>query len=636
MKRKFALSISTVAACALIAAVTPTLAQDAYRAQVTIVPGPTVHVSAATPNLPHYENMSAGDPVHPGRLMSCSMVWPTQVRTFIDQYCYASFDDGTTWKPTLKLTAWGNQDPALAYGLGNDVYVASLVDTNPDSIQPPDPNAPPRHHSFTVIYKSTDGGHTFKETSRFQQIDREAISVDTTRGKYSGRVYLAGQGSSVDINGAPGASGLYLWRSLDGGKTFLGPQAAQYPIGSIIFGVGTSAVLSDGTYVVMFGMTKPGDTQSVNADGTANAELRVLISRDGGETFDPSSKIADIALDRPRSEGGILNQMAVDPGSRYFKDRLYAVFPEIVDNRIQIGFSYSADKGKTWSKPIVVNDDRSPVVGGHGPDHLLPAVAVNKAGVVLVTWYDRRNATGNLGWQMRAAASLDGGVTFSASVPVSRNVDAYGPSMPWQIDRFAFTDRDHSLISVGFGIPAFFVASGHTTGMAVDSSGRFFPTWIDDHTGLPQLWTAGITVDGTVMKHGSPMLAALHDVSTSITPEVVGIPQLDRRTGTVTFTAQLHNVSDRAIRGPFFVRVLNLESGLGVPEILNAGNDMHGTGAVWNFSSSVPAGVLGPHQRSGLKQLVFRLHGIRPIGQGKDFNIDLFNLDMRVYAMVKH
>src|SRR5207248_1712158 len=81
--------------------------------------------------------------------------------------------------------------------------------------------------------------------------------------------------------------------------------------------------------------------------------------------------------------------------------------------------SYSADKGKTWSRPVIVNDDRSPEEMGKGPDHILPSLAVNNAGVVLVTWYDRRDAQDNLGWRLRAAASLDGGEPFPASAPVA-------------------------------------------------------------------------------------------------------------------------------------------------------------------------------------------------------------------------
>jgi hypothetical protein len=33
------------------------------------------------------------------------------------------------------------------------------------------------------------------------------------------------------------------------------------------------------------------------------------------------------------------------------------------------------------------------------------------AGVVVVAWYDRRESSDNMGWRIRAAASLDGGVT---------------------------------------------------------------------------------------------------------------------------------------------------------------------------------------------------------------------------------
>ena len=83
-------------------------------------------------------------------------------------------------------------------------------------------------------------------------------------------------------------------------------------------------------------------------------------------------------------------QLAVDPGSRYFKDRLYGVWTDASSGRNNIRFAYSADKGRTWSDPITVNDDRPPADPSAGPDHSLPTVAVNKDGTVLVAWYDRR------------------------------------------------------------------------------------------------------------------------------------------------------------------------------------------------------------------------------------------------------
>jgi hypothetical protein len=634
MQKQRVLRLGALVVGALFFNALPSGAQDAVRERVDIVAGSTVHVSEAVPDIAHYEPEAAGDPVHPGRLINCTTLWRPEYNGFIKQNCYSSFDDGKTWTPSLQLSDFGDQDPAVTYGLNDDVYVASLIFKKPRDadIQPPDPNAPPNHNDAAVVYKSTDGGHTFKLASEFGFIDRETIVVDTSRSKYRGRVYFAGQGSVHTIDGSPGPSSIDVWHSNDGGATFLGPVVAAYPDGSDIFGVGSSVVLSDGTYVVMYGLSKPGNNQSENLTHTPNAELRVITSRDGGRTLDDSHKIADVILDRPRSEGGILTWLAADPGSRYFKDRLYAVFPEIVDQRIQIGFSYSADKGKTWSSPILVNDDRSPMTQDKGPDHLLPTVAVNKAGVVLVAWYDRRNVKDNLGWQIRVAASLDGGQTFSSSIPISNNVDK-AMSRPWDVRGNASTDRDDSVISMGFSVPDFYVAAGHTTGIAVDSGGRFFPTWIDNTTGIPQVWTAGIDVRGTVTKNGAPQLADLQDVSKYVTLETQH-PTFNRAMGTFTVQVDMMNTSAHTIRGPIELRVMNMTSGLGVPSVVDASNAESGTGAIWDFSSTIPPGGLRSLQRSRMKTLTFRVAGLRQIGQGRDFNSSFFAVTGRIYAHV--
>jgi hypothetical protein len=632
-------SLSAAAIAMLLFSMCPGASQTIPRAKVQIVAGPTILVSRAEAALPHYENLAAGDPMHTGRLITCSHIASTEARKLFDQRCYASFDDGLTWQPTLTVSEGAvNGDPTVAYGLGNDVYVVALVLRNPEGIEPPDPDAPPRHDTNTVVFKSTDGGHTWHEASRFAFIDREFVDVDTTHGKYAGRVYVAGQSALPTISGPGGRYALDLWRSLDGGKTFLGPIQAAYPQSSVLFGVGTAAVLSDGTYIVIFGLTKPGKDQNLpygyNPNPEPNTELYAITSRDGGETFDKSVKIADIALDRARSEGGILNQLAADPGSKAFKDRVYAVFPAIVDDRIQIEFSYSADKGKTWSKPAVINDDRSPEKGGQGPDHLLPSVAVNKDGVVLITWYDRREAKDNLGWRLRAAASLDGGETFSASVPVTDAIDAYPRTTPLDIGGFGNTDRDHALVSLGFYVDPFFVAGGHTSGLAVDSNGTFYPTWIDNHAGVSQLWTAAVRVQGAVVKHGAPDLAPLDDVSKSVAVELAR-PKFDATAGTLTVTAQIKNTSKNAIQTPVKVRVVALGSGLGIPEIVNSDNAETGTGAVWDFSAQIVGGKLGSLQRSAPKTLIFRLSEMRALNQGQDFSGAVFNLDARVYGKVE-
>jgi hypothetical protein len=609
-------------------------AQSVHRQKIQITAGPTVHVSAAVPNLPHYESLSVGDPDHAGRLISCVSVIPGIVERYSDQNCYVSSDSGKTWDPSLKITqGWMNADPTAAYGLNDDVYVVVLAADSFNMVKNPDPDMPSRH-TETAIYKSTDGGRTWNKSSSFEFIDREFIVVDKTNGKYSGRVYVVGQGGVKGISGG-GPSSIDMWRSSDGGKTFKGPIVGSYPEGGDIFGVGTGAVLSDGTFVVLFGHSKPGRSQILEQEPRLgpNVELSVISSKDGGETFSPAHKVADIKLDRPHSEGSILNQMAADPGSKAFKDRLYAVFPAIVSDRVQIQCAYSADKGKTWSNPVVVNDDRSPEKGDKGPDHLLPAVGVNKDGVVLVAWYDRREAKDNLGWRIRAAASLDGGETFSASVPITSFVNSYTQNTPWDIQALGFNDESHSLVSVGLSVHGFFISSGHTSGLAVDADGTFHPTWIDNHAGVPQLWTASLKVDGTAVKNGAPDLSDLKDISKSVSLEL-SKPSFDRAHATLTMQARLKNISKDKVEGPVKVRVLTLESQLGVAEITNADNGQNGTGAVWDFSSTL-SGPLESMKLGAPKTLTFRVTEVRQLSAGKDFKGGILNMETKVFGKIQ-
>jgi hypothetical protein len=310
------------------------------------------------------------------------------------------------------------------------------------------------------------------------------------------------------------------------------------------------------------------------------------------------------------------------------------VFPSIVSGRIQILLCYSADKGKTWSKPIVVNDDRTPAEEGKGPDHMLPSVSVNKDGVVLVTWYDRRDARDNLGWKVRAAASLDGGETFSASLPVTEFSNSYSQDSAWVVSTSASSDDSRSLISMNAGVDPFFVSGGHTSGLVADADGSFHPTWVDNHTGVSQLWTAAIRVSGPVVKHGSSELASLDDISKSVALDLAN-GSFDRKTGTLTFRAQLRNTSEHTVVDPVKVRVLSLESVLGIAEITNADNGQNGTGAVWDFSSLLPGGTLESLKVSTPRTLTFHLSDVRSLSPGKDFKPGLLSLDARVLGKLK-
>ena len=95
-------------------------------------------------------------------------------------------------------------------------------------------------------------------------------------------------------------------------------------------------------------------------------------------------------------------------------------------------------------------------------------------------------------------------------------------------------------------------------------------------------------------------------------------PAFDRATGTLSMTAQLKNISKDIVEGPTEVRVLTLESEIGVPEITNADNGESGTGAVWDFSSQLLKGRLSSMALSTPKALTFRMSDLYPLGQGRD------------------
>jgi hypothetical protein len=101
----------------------------------------------------------------------------------------------------------------------------------------------------------------------------------------------------------------------------------------------------------------------------------------------------------------------------------------------------------------------------------MPMLAVNKNGVVGICWYDRRDNSDNLGYWVRFSASLDGGASWIPSARVSTHANVVNPS-----------ERDNHF------------HGGDTAGLAADADGVFHPLWIDNRTGVHQMWTTTVKV----------------------------------------------------------------------------------------------------------------------------------------------
>jgi hypothetical protein len=175
------------------------------------------------------------------------------------------------------------------------------------------------------------------------------------------------------------------------------------------------------------------------------------------------------------------------------------------------------------------------------------------------------------------------------------------------------------------------LAGGHTAGMTADANGIFHPFWIDNRTGLSQIWTAPVVVRGTVAKNGSLDLAQLDDVSASTMLELSDCSH-DKANNVVSCSALLKNTSKDTLRAPLKMRVVTLTSELGTPRILNADNGVSGVGAVWEFGKEIDGGWLKPGENSHSKLFRFQILDPQEFWQNNEFKSAFVLMDFRILA----
>ncbi len=160
-----------------------------------------------------------------------------------------------------------------------------------------------------------------------------------------------------------------------------------------------------------------GFVGTVGADGTIYAvwndsnSIAFTQSHDGGKTFAPSRSIIETG---PPYFGGVPGVSRVmgfpQIGVDWKNGRLYASWSDYTNGDIDVFLSTSADQGRTWSKGTRVNDD--PV--HDGKDQFFQWMAVDPmSGDVYVQFYDRREDAANRKTRVTLARSTDGGRTFT-------------------------------------------------------------------------------------------------------------------------------------------------------------------------------------------------------------------------------
>ncbi len=635
--------------CAFCSLSSPSLAQERQEPHLArthstppdlrqaITVGPNVQVSARNGDRAHEEVRIATDPASPQRLLVCSMVFSSKENA-THTLIYASSDGGRSWAPTLESDRVEHSgDPDCVFGLDGSAYFVFLA-----------------HHDSgataeTRVYRSLNGGWKWEEPLVLPFIDRVYLTVDHTSEKYSGRIYLHGDALREQTVDGDARVVFTLFHSTDGGRTFLPPVKLLPDEDHMPFATGNGVVLSDGTFVALFPEWSERKNFQQTTPGKPVGTFKVVRSENGGSSFAKAAVVSPWYCPWSRcegtSEGAILYGMpslAADNSAGPFRDRLYAVWSDKQSDYCDIFFSYSVDKGRTWSLAKVINDEPDPFARGRMANHHMPVVAVNNAGVVAIAWYDGRDHPDGQGWWTRFTASLDGGETFLPSVAVSEAPEAHRPGEPipiWTITSGGGNPAPNpkgevirTRILPHFGA----YSGGDTAGIAVDANGVFHPVWVDNRTGILQVWTAPVTVAGKAIRNGGEDLAALADITESVALKFSNT-NFDTRTGVLSLDATLTNISTTFLNSPIKVRVVGLRTGTGSVQITNADNRRTGTGAVWDYSDLLTGKILKPGQMTEAKRFEFHLTDIQPFRPNQYGKIvpELVNLETKVFGNVR-
>jgi hypothetical protein len=311
-------------------------AADASGAEVRLVAAKNVHVSAVRPGLLHQGCTIAAEASTPARLFAASMVTPQGRLPGIAGYF--SDDGGETWQ--LGLERLGRNaddvscDEALAFSPDGDLLMAYMrgpfkkltLDENPKA--------------ETVLLVSADGGKTWQERAAINGlVDRPQLAIDTTAGPFRGRLYCNANILAERRNVA------VVYASADGARAMLPAGLPSHMLLTIYNS--NPVVLADGTVMVAY--------HKLGENASRSARFPVWRSTDGGSSFASVSPVRTVWR-HPRahsqSSTTLYPRLAADSTTSALAGRLYCVWS---DGPFVL-FSYSADRGDTWSDPVLLSE----------------------------------------------------------------------------------------------------------------------------------------------------------------------------------------------------------------------------------------------------------------------------------------
>lgn len=198
-------------------------------------------------------------------------------------------------------------------------------------------------------------------------------------------------------------------------------------------------------------------------------------SLDGGNTWDvrnnvfPVNGINGVLSQKSNIRVNGLPRLAVDKSNAASRGNIYIVTTQInltpAGSDPDIIFYRSTDNGETWSQGIRVNQDQL----NNGKTQYFPAIEVDEFGGINIIYYDDRLTTND-----------------SASVFLSRSTDQGETWTDYKISDHNFKPLPIGGLGQGYQGDNIDITS---------INNKLFPVWMDNLTGIYQIWSTIITFD---------------------------------------------------------------------------------------------------------------------------------------------
>jgi len=528
--------------------------------------------------------MAVADPESDNNLIVCGFRTNQRTGAGYEGYVYQSSDNGNTWLEVLvdAESQWVSEE-SCTFGPDHQAYFATGVsDTS---------RGKPHHESGHLhIYRSSDGGRTWRTIQVERFMDWTSMTVDSTAGAGRNTLYIFANNLADGAGGWSSDKKLFLAsrRELPGvgfsvinGSFNAGKARAIFPMGS--------AVLSDGTVLTVFTRDLSDDVSRTKM----RYSVELGISTDGGMTLNKTTVYQT-------STPPVVIGLAKNETS----DEIYVCWtPRHGDSmRSELMLASSRDRGRTWRVRMVK------ALGGGSVDVRVgsASLAINKDGVLGFMWYGRRAEDVYLG------LSFDGGDSLGKVVMLTPDLST-GLSRDTRMvdERRLFVSppvwntlsrRLEPLTILGLGTNPFGVPSGNA--LSTDRNGIFHPVWNEITNGPIHLWTRAISLEVPGRSKIASSIDGLNDISDRVVWGIRNI-RFDHLENLVAFDVVVTNKSETTFDSPMLVAVAR-SKGQATLAAYNADNGKPGEGALWQLQ--IPTEGLLPDRSTDQRTLSFRLH----------------------------